>query len=132
MDFAAVAAELATGHPDTGAYDADDAVAAGELNAVNRTVSVESVTGQQLFEAVVPAHYNALSSDFKTLFGTIVGMGTIPVNGTNTKAALTQMFSGQTATLNALAALQTQQVSRAVELGLGLIFEGTVQQARAL
>ena len=36
MDLAALAAELTGGHPDTGAYDADDATAAGELNAVNR------------------------------------------------------------------------------------------------
>ncbi len=28
--------ELAAGHPDTGAYDADDAIAAAQLNALNR------------------------------------------------------------------------------------------------
>ena len=40
MDLAALAAELTGGHPDTGAYDADDAIAAGELNAVNRPSDV--------------------------------------------------------------------------------------------
>lgn len=130
MNIDALRAELTAGHPGTGAYDADDVVAAGQLNAVNRTVNVESVTGQQIFEAVVPSHYNALSSDFKILFGTIVGMGTIPVNGTNTKAALTAMFVGATATLTALAALQTETVSRAVELGLGVTRAGHIEEAR--
>ena len=36
MDIAALAAELAAGHPDTGAYNADDALAAGEINVLNR------------------------------------------------------------------------------------------------
>ena len=36
MDYAALAAELTAGHPDTGAYNADNSLAAGELNAFNR------------------------------------------------------------------------------------------------
>lgn len=123
--------ELAAGHPVTGAYDPDNVAAAGQLNAVNRTRPVESVTGQQIFEAVVPEHYNALSADSKQLFLGIIGMGDIPVNGTNTKLALTAMFAGATATLSALAALQTEQVSRAVELGLGIVKVGHVQMVRA-
>lgn len=130
MNLDDLKAELANGHPSTGPYDADDAVAAGQLNAVNRTRNIESVTGQQIFEAVVPAHYNALSADFKQLFLGIIGMGDIPVNGTNTKAALVAMFSGATATLNALAALQTEEVSRAVELGLGFVYPGHIENAR--
>ncbi len=130
MDLVALKAELDAGHPVTGAYDVDDAVAADQLNVVNRTVNIESVTGQQIFEAVVPAHYIALDADKKQLFGVIVGMGTILVNGTNTKLALTTMFSGATATLSALAALQTEQLSRAAELGLGFVAPGHVENAR--
>lgn len=36
MDYTALAAELLAGHPVTGAYNADDDLAAAELNAVNR------------------------------------------------------------------------------------------------
>lgn len=132
MDIAALAAELAAEHPETGAYDADGAVAAAQLNAENITADVASVTGQQIFEAVVPADYNALTSDNKLLFGTIIGMGSIPVNATNTKLALTTMFSGATATLSALSALQTEQVSRATQLKLPTIYEGHVHQARMI
>ncbi len=132
MDLVALKAELSAGHPDTGPYSGNDATAAAELNEVNRAVNVEWVTGQAIFEAVTPAHYIALSDSNKQLFGVIVGMANILVNGTNTKAALVAMFSGMTATLQALAALQTKQVSRAVELGLGRVREGTVTQARAI
>ena len=45
MNIAALAAELALGHPDTGAYDVDDALAAAECNAVNRpaNASIEEI-----------------------------------------------------------------------------------------
>ncbi len=131
MNLDALRAELAAGHPDTGPYDADDALAAGQLNAVNRTRNVESVTGQQIFEAVVPADYNALLADQRQLLGVIIGMGTILVNGTNTKAALTAMFGSGTGTRTNLAALQTEQVSRAVEQKLGRVRAGDVERARA-
>ena len=36
MDLTALAAELVAGHPVTGSYDSDDALAAGELNVLNR------------------------------------------------------------------------------------------------
>lgn len=36
LNYTALAAELAAGHPTTGAYNADNALAAAELNAVNR------------------------------------------------------------------------------------------------
>ena len=42
MNIAALAAELTAGHPGTGAYDADLSVAAGQLNAVNRTRNKDS------------------------------------------------------------------------------------------
>jgi hypothetical protein len=37
MDIAALKAELLANHPVAGPYDADNAVAADQLNAVNRT-----------------------------------------------------------------------------------------------
>lgn len=130
MDIAALKAELTVDPLTIGYSGMTDAEAADSLNTVNRTVDVGSVTGQQIFEAVVPAHYNALSADYKQLFAVIVGMGAIMVNGTNTKLALTTMFSGATATLAALAALQTERMSRGVELGLGFVAPGHVENAR--
>ena len=56
MDIVALAAELTAGHPVTGAYNADDALAAGELNAVNRTRSRDTVTGSEIL-IVLPQSY---------------------------------------------------------------------------
>lgn len=123
-------AELAIDPLGRGYSGMTDEEAAASLNTVNCTVDVESVTGQQVFEAVLPAHYNALSAEQKQLFGVIVGMGMIMVNGTNTKAALVGMFTGATETLQALAALQTKQVSRGVELGVGEVRVGHIGEAR--
>ncbi len=130
MDYAKLKAELVAGHPDTGVYDADDAIAANQLNVVNRTRNVESVTGQQIFEAVDGTDFIALTDAQKSLLYAIIGMGTILVNGTNTKAALLAMFGPGTVTRENLAALQTENVSRAAELGLGTVAPGHVENAR--
>ncbi len=100
------------------------------LHVEDRPRAVESVTGQDIFEAVVPAHYVALPADDKQLFGTIVGMGEIKVGGTNTKLALATMFSGATATLDALLALQTVQVSRLTELGIPVPALSDIEKVR--
>ncbi len=63
MDHAALGIKLSAGHPVTGAFDADASVAADQCNVVNCIRDVASVTGQQLFEAAVPAEYDALTTD---------------------------------------------------------------------
>ncbi len=132
MDYNAVKAELAAGHLDTGLYDADNKVAADQLNASNRTRPVESVSGQQIFEAVDPEELALLSDRQERRLLGIVGMGTIWVNGTNTRATLLALFGPNTTTRDNLAALQTEPISRATELGLGDVREGTVQHAREM
>ncbi|MGI9202661.1 MAG: hypothetical protein ACR2Q3_01555 [Woeseiaceae bacterium] len=43
LDYLALKAELLAGHPSTGAYNADDQLAADELNALNRPVPVPAI-----------------------------------------------------------------------------------------
>ncbi|KKL28911.1 hypothetical protein LCGC14_2370390, partial [marine sediment metagenome] len=83
-----------------------------------------------IFEAVVRSEYVALSADDKELLHVIISMGSILVNGTNTKAALLAMFGGGTTTRTNLATLQIRDVSRAQELGLPFVYEGHIQEAR--
>ena len=130
MNYDVLMTELLAGHPVTGGYDVDNEVAAGQLNAINCTQNVESVSGQEIFEAVNQADFIALSAGHKSLLYAIIGMGTILVNGTNTKAALLAMFGAGTPTRANLAALQKQDVSRAVELGLGEVLPGNVEEVR--
>ena len=42
LDYSGLQAELLAGHPNTGAYNADDALAADELNALNRPVAASA------------------------------------------------------------------------------------------
>ena len=130
MNYDVLMTELLAGHPVTGGYDVDNEVAAGQLNAINCTQNVESVSGQEIFEAVDPTDFAGLPAAHKELLYAIIGMGTILVNGTNTKAALLAMFGAGTSTRANLAALQKQDVSRADELGLGEVLPGNVEEVR--
>lgn len=132
MDIAALAAELAAGHPITGAYSLDDAIAADELNAVNVEVNVESVLGQAIFEAAPIAEQDALTDRENATFLGIVGMGQVFVNATNTKAAILELFGPGTETRTNLAALQKKTISRATELEFGTVRAGDIQRARAM
>lgn len=137
-DLQALRVELDAGHPDTGAYSVDDATAAVEINVVNRTLDRSNVPAAEILAAVVPGHY-------LTVFGAagdethrrywedmMNAGGTVDLDHANIRTALTTIFAGQTETLTALSALQTQAVSRAAELGLGNVRAGTVAQARSL
>lgn len=126
MDITKLKAEL-TDPRYSGMTDEEVAI---DLNTVNRTRNVESVTGHQIFEAVAPGEYSALSADDRTLLLGIIGMGTILVNGDNTKTALLAMFGAGTDTRTNLAALQTEDVSRATELGLGKFALSDIAKAR--
>ena len=138
MDLTALKTELDAGHPDTGAYNVDDALAAAELNAVNRTQDRSSVPAAEILAAVVPAHYLTVFADggnsvHRRYWEDMMNSGgNIDLDNQNIRDALSTIFSGNAATLTALSALQTISISRASELGLGRVRTGTVQQARAL
>lgn len=75
--------------------------------------------------------FDALTDSQKALLYAIVGMGTVLVNGVNTKAALLAMFGSGSDTRDNLATLQTEAISRWTELGLGNVKAGDVERARA-
>lgn len=127
----AVKAELTAGHPVTSTYSSDAVLAAAEINAKNIDRNVVSVTGQDIFEATTAADFSALSADQKAIYFAIIGMGTILVNGENTKKALLAMFGPGTTTRANLVALQTEKISQVTDLGLGVVNAFHIQQARA-
>jgi hypothetical protein len=124
-------AELDAGHPDTGAYDANDALAADQINVVNRSVNRDTMEATEVLQAVVPAEYTVLAADKKAeLFG-LLGMGTLNPFGKEADLMI-DIFGAGSSTIAALAVLRKRAVSRAEELGLGKVRAGTVAQARAL
>lgn len=129
-DIAKLKTELLAGHPDTGAYNADDALAAGELNAVNRTTNKTEMTGSEVMQSVVPAAFLALSAAEKQRVWDILHLGTLDPFGIEADL-MVDIFGGGSATITALVADRVNNVSRAVELGIGFVYPGHVQNARA-
>lgn len=109
-----------------------DQEAADALNAKTVTVDVETISGSDVFEATAQSDYNALTANQKGLFHAIMGMETIRVKGSNTRAALLAMFGPGTQTRTNLAALQTTLTSRAAQLGLPSVGAHHVAYARGL
>jgi hypothetical protein len=132
MNYSELKAELDAGHPVTGAYNADDALAADELNAENRTITVESVSGSAILNATNDTEYLALADAEKTRWLGVCGADSIDISNGVAKAEEADLFGPGTTTRANLAALKVPTVSRAMELGFGLIEDGDVTFARAL
>lgn len=124
-------AELAAGHPDTGAYNTNDALAAAEINVVNRTLNRNIMSGSEVFNVINKAEFNALSAANKQLVWNILHL--VDLNPFGLEAALlTDVFGGgsTSTTITDLAVMRKTDVSRATELGLGRIGPGLVTEAR--
>ncbi len=130
MNYEILKAELTAGHPDTGAYDADNAIAATQLNAVNRTRDKASVTGSEVMNAVDAADWGNLDATQKQTVWDICHLGMVNPFGVEA-TLLIGVFGAGSDTITALAAARVDAASRASELGLSVIREGTVAQARA-
>ena len=103
------------------------------IRAVNRSVERPTVSGSEVFNAVVPAEFDALLVTQQGRVRDVWGLGdAIDVrSGTSTRAVLLSAFGAGTTTRANLIAVVTRTVSRADELGLGAVFEGDVARARA-
>lgn len=125
-------AELDAGHPDTGAYSANAATAVDEINEVNRTLPIPSLTGDAAFGATDGPEFIALSDHKQDLWLSFCGRQQINPFGAANVAIIKHLFGAGSATVTALVALRTRAVSRATEIGLTRIRIGTVEEARRL
>lgn len=129
-DIAALKVELLAGHPDTGAYSSDDVVATAQLNAVNRTTDKASMSASDVYNAIDETEWLDLSTDAKRQeIWDILHLGTVNPFGLEA-ARFMQIFGGASTTIISLKAARKNNVSRAVEIGLGVIKVGFVEQAR--
>lgn len=129
--IAELKAELIAGHPDTGPYSLNDATAADEINVVNRTKPKPSLTGDEVFGATDGAEFIGLSDHQQILWLSFCGRPQIdPFQSANVDL-VKHLFGAGSATVTALVALRSKAVSRAEELGLHRVREGTVTEARA-
>jgi hypothetical protein len=132
MDYVALKAELqndpqALGYAPFVANGSDQKLA-NLINALKQTATVTRnlVPAYEVWEAIVPADWAALTSQEKQRVETILAMGMVKVSGPNTRSAFLAAFGVGTPTRTNLAALQTKIGSRAEELfgeGVGVTNE---------
>ena len=130
MDIEKLKTELAGVHPGTGDYNADDAIAADQLNAVNRSQNRTSMTGSEILNAVDAGEWASRTAEQKRTVWDVIHMGTINPFGVEA-TLITDAFSGaEGVTLTALTEARGISVSRAVELGLGIVGSNHIELAR--
>ena len=130
MDIAAIKAELLGGHPVTGAYNSDDVIATAELNALNVDKNLTFLSGSAVFNAIDKGEFNALVAADKQLVWDILHLGTIDPFGLEATLFTDIFGGGGSNTIISLGVIRKTSISRAVELGLGVIKVGWVEKAR--
>ena len=131
MNIAALKAEL-TGDPLARGYPAmSDAEAATNLNAVNRERNRTSMSGSEVLNAVDDTEWGALSDADKQTVWNIVHLGDVNPFGVEARLMVSVFDAEESPTIAALQVARKDPVSRATELGLGLIYPAHVTQARA-
>lgn len=132
MNIAALATELTTDPLGRGYAAMSDVQAAASLNTRNRTGPDRGIIpSYELINATVPAEWNSLSATEKQRYQTITGAGSVDIQNANVRAALAAMFGAGTTTRTNMVALQSGvSISRADELGLGVVGDGHVASAR--
>ena len=131
IDYTALADELTAGHPDTGAYNADSAIAASEINAVNRTRIRASMSGSEIWAATDSAELAALTAGARGNWLAFCAIDSHnPEAGGLAQLFTVSIFGGDSATVSTLASTRQEVVSRSVELGLGSVKAGEIEVAR--
>lgn len=132
MDIAALRAllDVPGGHPVSGAYGSDAGIVAGQLNALDGARSKNSMTGDEVFAATDVAEFGALSAHKQLLWLSFCGRVSISPAGASNVALVVWVFGSESATVAALVAERTEEISWATENFLGFVSPGHVMEAR--
>ena len=130
-DIAKLKTLLASPHPVSGAWAADDAAAAAQGNEVDMEENINSLTGNQLFTATDIGEFGALTDAKRSDWISWCNTDRDPWNAINV-LFVDFIFGGPTsATKTALALLRKRDVSFFAKEGLGFIYPGHIENARA-
>lgn len=120
MSLDALKAEVETDPLGRGYAGMTDQQLVDSLNAVDREVNRETMTGTEILNEINVAEWNALTNAQRQTVWDIVHLGTINPFGVEA-TLMTSVFGGGSATITALAAARKVAVSRAQELGIGVV-----------
>lgn len=129
MNIDILKTEITTDPLTRGYSGMSDLATALDLNTVYRTTDKTSMTGTEVFNAIDKAEFNALTATNKKLIWDIIHLGEINPFGLESDLFV-DIFGGGSTTITDLQALRKNNVSRGVELGIGNVREGNVQEAR--
>jgi hypothetical protein len=101
---------------------------ADDMNIINRTTPKSTLTGSEVLNAVNKTEFDSKTDAQKQMVWDIVHLGSI--NPYGIEAAMFQDIFGASTTITSLQELRLNNVGRGVELGLGIIGEGDVWDAR--
>lgn len=129
MNIDTLKTELTTDPLVRGYAGMNDADVAVDINTVYRTSNKAIMTASEVFNAIDKTEFNALvAADQQRVWNTL-HLGEI--NPFGLEAALfTDIFGGGSTTITTLQGLRVNNISRGVELGIGVVREGHIQEAR--
>lgn len=129
MNIDVLKAELLADHPVTGAYDADDAIAAEQLNEKNCSRDKPILTGSQVLNAIDKAEFLGKTAEEKQRVWNLLHLGELNPHGVEADLMI-DIFGPTSATITTLKLLRVEAISRGVELHLGEVKAGHVEEAR--
>ena len=130
MDIPKLAAELTTDPLPRGYSGMTDAEAAADLNTEYRTKTRDLVSGSEILNATDDTEFGDLSVTDQSRWMNLCGIESIDTGSGIAKSLEAELFGAGTTTRDNLIAIRALIISRAVELGLGTVKTGHIQQAR--
>ncbi len=106
-----------------------DKASASDLNSIYRERNRTSMTSSEVFQAIDVNELNALTEANRDDVMHVLGFASLDPFGREA-VLFTGHFGALSATITALKALRKEAVSRGVELGLGEVKTGHVEEAR--
>ncbi len=113
-----------------------DAAAAADMNddTTGRTLPIDTLTAAEIYEQIDTAEFAALSAPDQVTVDRILSLGgSINLTASSkARTALLAVFAGAAGTITrpAIGAAVIRAVGRGVELGIGVVTEGDVGDAR--
>ena len=128
-DIAKLRAELTADPLGRGYAGMTDVAVAADLNTVYCERNKSLLTATEVLNAIVLAEFNALTDAVQRRIWDVIHIGEINPFGVEEKLFIAAFGAGSVTIAN-LAEIRKEAVSRAVELGIGFVYPGHVQNAR--
>lgn len=129
--YADLASELVVGHPVTGAYDADNQLAADQLNAINRTRNRTSATGKEIKDRIQTVDWDSRTDAQKSTLLSLFARDDLDPFGIDAHIFQEAMTGHTGTTVADLNAWRVEDISRATELGFPFVTAADVTAARS-